>query len=166
MRVMFKGHKSGVNNIDFSPDCHSLVSASDDKTVRIWNIRDGSSMVLPVTGSPSYFISVVFSPDGRYVAAGNVGKSLWIWDSRTHRLVAKWWGHTSGVWCIKFTPDSNGLISGGSDRTVKFWDISLLGDLQGVASGTVVNEEQCFPLLRSFSGHDVRCALLLSRNVD
>ena len=69
---MFKGHRSGVNSVAFSPNGRSLVSGSDDGSVRIWNIRDGSSKVLPVADSPSYFVAVVFSPDGRYVAAGHL----------------------------------------------------------------------------------------------
>ena len=166
MRAMFNGHKSEVNSIAFAPNGRSLVSASDDRSVRIWNIRDGSSKVLPVTGSPGYFNSVAFSPDGRYVAAGNMDSSLCMWDSRTHKLVAKWQGHTSDVGSTEFTPDGKGLMSGGSDNTVKYWDVSLLGNRQGSSTGTVVNDEQGFREVRSFLGHDVRCVLLLSHIFD
>ena len=76
MRAMLKGHKYPVSSVVFSPNGRCLVSASDDRSVRIWTIRDGSSRVLPVTGSPRYFESVVFSPNGLYVAAGNRDKSL------------------------------------------------------------------------------------------
>ena len=93
MRAVLKGHKSGVTGITFSPNGLFLVSASCDGSVRIWNMRSGSSKVLPVTGSLNLFMSVVFSPDGHYVVAGNYNGSLWIWDSRVLRLVAKWWAH-------------------------------------------------------------------------
>ena len=131
---MLKGPRSVVNSIAFSPNGRSLVSGSDDWSVRIWNIRDGSSRVLPVTGKSGYFISVVFSPNlnGRYIAGRNWNHSLWIWDSRKHNLLAKWWGHTDGVWCREFTPDSNGLTSGSKDQTVKRWDVSSLGIQQGI----------------------------------
>ena len=162
---MLKGHEYLIYYVAFSPNGRSLVSASYDSSVRIWNTRDGSSKVLPVTGSPDYFLSVVFSPDGRYIAAGNSDNSLWIWDSRTHSLVAKWRGHTNWVWCTVFTPDSQGLVSGSHDNTVKFWDVSLLGIQQGLSTGTVVKDENDFPLVRSFLGHSV-CFVLLSLNVD
>ena len=166
MRAMFKEHKYSVESVAFSPNGRSVVSASVDRSVRIWNIRDGSSKVLPVIGEPDIFFCVAFSPDGRYVAAGNYDDSLWIWDSRTHRLVAKWWGHTHGVWGTEFTPDGKGLMSGGFDKTIKHWDVSLLGSRQGVTTGRVINEELGFPELRRFLGHDVGCVLLLSHNVD
>ena len=127
MRAMFKRHRDEVNSIAFSPDGRSLVSGSDDHSVCVWNIRDGSSKKLPVTDKAGYFFSVVFSPDGRYIAAGDFNESLWIWDSRTRKLVANWKGHRGSVWCVEFTPDGKGLMSGGTDTTVKLWDVSSLG---------------------------------------
>ena len=153
MRAMYN---HPVYGIVFSPNGRSLVSASSDLSACIWNVRDGFSKVLPVTGSPDHFISVAFSPDGRYVAAGNFYNSIWIWDSRTHRLMAKWRGHTNIAWCMVFTADGKGLVSGGEDQMVKYWDVSLLGNRQGVTSGMVVNEEDGFPLVRNFSSHSVR----------
>ena len=156
MRAMFK-HGDEVNSISFSPDGRSLVSASDDHSVRIWNIRDGSSKKLPLSDDAPYIVlllSVVFSPDGRYIAAGDTEKSLWIWDSRTHKLVANWKGHGHAVWCVEFTPDSKGLMSGSRDRTVKYWDVSSFRTREAV-SGTLVAGHS-FPLIWSFSGHTVR----------
>ena len=163
MRAMFKGHESGCQNVVFSPNGRSLASASVDQSVRIWNIHDGSSKVL---GSGNEFLSVAFSPDGRYVAAGDDWGSLWIWDSRTHTLVAKWRGHTEIVWCIGFTPDGNGLVSGGSDNVVKYWDARSLGNRQGVSLGTIGNGEQGFPEMRTFLGHSVRSVFILSSSVE
>ena len=162
MRAMFKGDKSGVYGVVFSPNGRSLASASFDQSVQIWNIHDGSSKVL---GSGNEFFSLAFSPDGRYVAAGDYKDSLWIWDSRTHTLVAKWRGHTNSVLCIGFTPDGNGLVSGGLDNMVKYWDTRLLGNRQGLSSGTIGNGEQCFPEMQTFLGHSVRCVFLLSCSV-
>ena len=165
---MLKGHKNVVNGIAFSPNGRFLVSGSDDWSVRIWNIRDGSSKVLPVTGRTSVFLSVAFSPDGRYIAGGNWDHSLSIWDSRTHMLVAKWCGHAGCVWCTEFTPDGKGLMSGSSDTTVKRWDVSTLGIQQGVSTGLAGSGEQSFPEIRKFCENNVRfllSAFLLSHKL-
>ena len=152
---MFK-HENEVNCVAFSPDGCSLVSGSDDCSVRMWNIRDGSSKNLPVDHTKS-FMAVVFSPDGKHIAGGDLTKSLlWIWNSRTHKLVANWAGHNRSVWCVEFTPDGKGLMSGGMDRTVKYWDLSSLGIHEEVSGREDVNPGQPFPLIRSFSGHAVR----------
>ena len=155
MRAMFKRHTDEVNGISFSPDGRSLVTGSDDHSVCIWNIRDGSSKDLPVA-APGLFLSVVFSPDGRYIAAGDARNSLWVWDSRTHKIVANWKGHSKLVWCMEFTPDGKGLMSGSMDSTVKYWDVSSLGIHGAVSRRATVVPGDPFPLIRSFSGHTVR----------
>ena len=160
MQAMFKGHRNGVTSLAFFPDGRSLVSASFDYSVRVWSIRSGSSKVLPATGSPSVFKCFSFSPNGCYIAAGNVDNSLWIWNLRTHGLVAKWPGHTESALHTEFTPDGKGLITGGSDNTVKYWDVSSLGNRQRPSTRMVLNEEQGFPLVWSFRGDSVRCILL------
>ena len=152
MRAMFKKHASIIESIAFSPNGRSLVSGSHDSSVRMWNLRDGSSKVMPATGDPNIFFSVAFSPDGRHIAAGDFDNTLWIWDTRMHKLVAKWRGHTHRVTCIEFTPDGQRLMSGSRDQTIKYWDMSSLG---------TVSEPQRFPEIRAFSGHTVRFLCLL-----
>ena len=168
MRAKLKGQRGRVYNVPFSPNGRFLLSPFDGQSVRILNIRDGSSRILPVTGSPGTFMSVAFSPDGRYAVAGNSDGSLWIWDSRTHRLVAKWQGHIGCVWSTVFTTDGKGLMSGSGsyDKTVKYWDVSLLGNRRGVSWRTVVNEEDGFAEVRRFIGHGVSCFLPLCHNTD
>ena len=154
MRAMFE-HGDEVNSIALSPDGRSLVSASDDYSVRIWKLRDGSSKKLPVTDETGYFLSVVFSPDGRYIAAGAMRYSVWIWDSRTHKLVSNWQGHNDIVWCVEFSPDGKGLMS-GSPGTVKYWDVSALRSHEAASGRVAEASGHAFPLVRSFSGHTVR----------
>ena len=156
MRAMFKPHRN-LLHFAFSPDGRSLVSGFDGCSV--FNIRDGSPKELTVTDHACYFLSVVFSPDGKYIAAGDWRCSLWIWDSRTHKVVANWRGHSDPVRLVEFTPDGKGLMSGSMDRTVKYWDVSSLG-IYGAAPGRrVVNPEHLFPLIRTFSVHNVRLYL-------
>jgi WD40 repeat protein len=46
VRNALKGHTRCVYSLDFSPNGRLLVSASDDNTVRLWNIRDGATKLL------------------------------------------------------------------------------------------------------------------------
>ena len=78
----------------------------------------------------------------------------------------RWSGCLVGVNYMEFTLDGKGLISGGLDTTVRYWDVSLLGNRQGASTGTVVNKVRRLPELRRFLGHDVRCVLILPRIVD
>ena len=160
MRALFKGHENGVNGIAFSPDGRSLVSASDDHSARIWNIRDGSSKKLPAVKA-GCILSIALSPDGRYIAAGDTKKSLWIWNSRTLKLMANWKGHRGSVWCLGFTPDGKGLLSGSKDATIQCWDVSSLEIYGAVSGGETVDSGHPFPLIQSLSGHTVRFFVIL-----
>ena len=150
MRATFKHHMGPVYSLAFSPNGRSLVSGSEVQSVSVWNIRDGSSKELPGTNDAGFFISVAFSPGGRYIAASDLELGHWIWDSRVHRLIANWKVHESRVWCVEFTPDGKGLMSGGEDGVAKYWDLSSLGIHE--AGRAVVT---LFPLIQSFSGHTV-----------
>jgi len=83
-------------------------------------MRDGFSK------NASFFYSVKFTPDGRYIAAGNRDGMLRIWNVRTCQLVGKWRAHGNIIWSVAFTLDGKGLVSSGADDTWKYWDISLL----------------------------------------
>jgi len=88
-------------------------------------MRDGFSKVLKDKNA-SFFYSVKFTPDGRYIAAGNRDGMLRIWNARTSQLVEKWTAHGTVVRSVAFALDGKGLVSSGGDGTWKYWDISLL----------------------------------------
>jgi len=73
--------------------------------------------------------SVVFSPDGRYLAVGTFGgSSVQLIDTSSWQVIRTFEGHTSGVTSVAFSPDGKLLASGSRDTAIKLWDISdLLG---------------------------------------
>ncbi len=67
--------------------------------------------------------AVVSSPDGQFVAAGDVaGGLVQIWDAETGAEIRQFHGHTSTVRCLSYSPDSNRLVTGGEDATIRIWD--------------------------------------------
>jgi len=143
---VFDGHRRDVYSLDFSPDGRLLVSGSDDKTVRIWNMIDGTSKVLTINDEDSTInggvTSVAISPNGQFVAAGSLDTVVRIWDMTTAQLVERLRGHRDSVYSVAFTPDGKGLVSGSLDKTVKYWDVS------GLVVGTSANANES----RSASG--------------
>src|SRR6185503_6324201 len=70
--------------------------------------------------------SVAFSPDGQTLAVGTaaVNQNLYFFRVTGGALVRTSAAHHNGTTGVVFTPDGALLISGGRDRTVKFWRVS------------------------------------------
>ena len=63
----------------FSADGRSIVSGSDDRTVRIWDVASGAETA-KMEGHTETVYSVTFSADGRSIVSGSWDKTVRIWD--------------------------------------------------------------------------------------
>jgi WD40 repeat protein len=119
------GHHGGAYGVAFSPDGGRIASTGKDKRARIWDAHTGA-LIRTLKGSGnSYFGSVAFSRDGRYLAAtaGGTGEKVKVWEADSGKEVCSFQGHGGrAVFCVAFTPDGNRLVSSGADGTVKIWD--------------------------------------------
>jgi glucose repression regulatory protein TUP1 len=138
---IFDGHQKEIYSLEFSLHGRFVVSGSDDKTVRIWNMSNLSSKVFAIDNVSSAYgdagvTSVAISPNGQLVAAGSLDTFIRIWDIATGSLVERLRGHKDSVYSVAFTPDGKGLVSGSLDKTLKHWDVS------GLISGGVKGQKE------------------------
>ncbi|OAI49767.1 hypothetical protein AYO44_06100 [Planctomycetaceae bacterium SCGC AG-212-F19] len=130
----FTGHAYAVNCVALSPDGKHALSASDDKTVRLWDVQTGKE-VRQFTGHIAAVHHVAFSPDGKraLTASGtwNSGdNTVRLWDVATGKELKRFDGPDALVSRALFLPDPARGVSSCFDGTVRLWDLELGRPLQ------------------------------------
>ncbi|KAL7931732.1 hypothetical protein V8C35DRAFT_329386 [Trichoderma chlorosporum] len=125
LRQTFDGHKDYINSVACSHDSKPIASASNDKTIKIWDRVTGECQTLHGRAETR---SVAFSHDSKVIASGSQDGTIKLWDSTTGKRLQTLYGHEAGICSVVFSHDSKFVVSGSSDRTIKIWDTSIWFD--------------------------------------
>jgi WD40 repeat protein len=125
--VVLRGHLDALRSAMFSPDGTRVVTASRDRTARIFR-ADGSGTPVVLRGHPDQVRFAVFSPDGARVAASSRDE-LWIWNADGSGTPLVVLGDAM-LGRFSFSPDGARIVAGMADGTVRIWS-----DLAPIAEG-------------------------------
>ncbi|GMH94663.1 hypothetical protein TL16_g12971 [Triparma laevis f. inornata] len=117
----FEGHTDWVYDLAVSPNGTALISVSDGKSARIWDISNegGGGKEVKVIEEDDYIRSVTISPDSTYFCTGGY-KTIDVYDMSEgdYELLTK----LEGNYSLTSSSDGTRLFSGSNDNTVKIWD--------------------------------------------
>jgi WD40 repeat protein/serine/threonine protein kinase len=105
----------------FSPDRSVALLADYGKTARLWDLRDGKFIGVPLALDAPVELGL-FSPNGETVLTTAFKGPARLWDARTGRPLSPPLAHAGSVKDAAFSPDSRLILTGSDDKTARFWD--------------------------------------------
>ncbi|HEX6131314.1 MAG TPA: AAA family ATPase, partial [Actinomycetota bacterium] len=105
----------------FSADGRRLAVTSWTGAVVVVDVTSGDRVVELDAGND--VLDVDWSPDGRWIATGDRGGIVRIWDARSFEGRRRLFGHTDEVTTVDWSPDSSRIVTGGADGFAKVWRI-------------------------------------------
>ena len=112
-----EGHQRSVNSILVFGD--KLISASDDRTIKIWDLSSGK-ILQTLEGHQGSVNSILVDRDKLISASSDC--TIKIWDLSSGKVLQTLEGHQG--WVTSILVDRDKLISASDDRTIKIWDLS------------------------------------------
>ena len=73
---------------------------------------------------PRALSGLAWSPDGRYLASGELDRAFWVWDVEQHKQRTTFYGTMAPVRALAFSPDSSTLNTAHEDGGMQVWDMS------------------------------------------
>merc|ERR1712216_1054816 len=125
-RKCLTGHNQAVQDVVTSSDGQFALSASWDKTMRLWDLNVGQS-VRSFCGHTSDVNSVAFSSDNRQIVSGSRDKTIRLWNTLAEcKYTITEDAHSDWVSCVKFSPSAKQplIVSCGWDKLVKVWNLN------------------------------------------
>eukprot|EP00668_Euglena_longa_P006428 GGOE01007659.1.p1 GENE.GGOE01007659.1~~GGOE01007659.1.p1 ORF type:complete len:890 (-),score=332.24 GGOE01007659.1:863-3484(-) len=116
----YVGHGAAVYCCAFSPSGEKMVSASRDRTLKVWTVKSGQEL-LTLKGHNGFVLSCAFSPSGNEVASTSDDKTVKVWDATTGKKLLTMKGHNDKVYCCTYSPKGTEIASASCDKTVKVW---------------------------------------------
>jgi len=98
--------------------------------------------VFPQVGHTGGVLSVVFSPDGKYIISGSGDNTIKLWDVASGREIRTFSGHKGSVYSVAISPDGKYILSGSVFKSIlheqKLWDVASGQEIRTLEGGYCV----------------------------
>jgi WD40 repeat protein len=124
-----EGHSGAIWHAIFDATGERVLTASLDKTARVWDVRSGKTLHRLV-GHDDRVTSIAIDEHTQRIATASADTTVRIWSLDTGEPLATLRGHTAQVNAVAFASGDQ-LVSASSDGTARVWDL-----IHGVETAT------------------------------
>jgi WD40 repeat protein len=135
-------HQDVVYATVFSRDGRRILTASWDKTAKLWDAASGK--LLTSFAHQGSVNAAVFSPDGARILTASSDKTAKLWDAASGKLLAAF-AHQGPVNAAAFSPDGTYIVTAGADKTARLWEAASGKLLAAFAHQDAVNDAAFSP---------------------
>jgi WD40 repeat protein/outer membrane protein OmpA-like peptidoglycan-associated protein len=115
------GHKAALTAAAWSPDEKRVLTASADKTARVWSVETGDTLFV-LNGHRGEVLSALWSPDGTKIATTSADSTVALWDGTTGKLLRRYYAHQGAVRVAAWDSLSKQIAAASDDGMVCVWN--------------------------------------------
>jgi len=120
-RRRLQSQASSLAFASFSPDSQTIVTATDDNYIKLW--QTNGTLQATLTGHTDKIRRAIFNPSGEIIVSASDDQTVKIWQ-RNGKLIHDLKGHKGKVTSVCLSPDGKIIASASADGTVKLWKIN------------------------------------------
>lgn len=129
-----QGHRKALTSIDFSSNGKWLVTSGLDRSIRLWESKNGKLLASFLGGHRDWIRSVCFQPEKPIFCSGGDDGTCRLWDLQTGKQIHTLQGHHGWVHVVQFSHDGGLLASGASDGTLCIWQLDTMEQVLRLAT--------------------------------
>jgi WD40 repeat protein len=118
--LTFTGHSERVNTVAINSIGTILVSGSDDKNIKIWDIKSGD-LLRTIEGHTSRINAVSLSADNQILVSGSADQKVILWNPITGSKLKTLAGHSDWVNAVVISPNRHIIASSSNDKKIQIW---------------------------------------------
>jgi Prp8 binding protein len=150
-----RGHTSFVNTCAPAKDEPSLVTGSDDGTVKIWDTRRRN--YVHSLANKYQVTAACYGGSSNQIITGGLDNVIKVWDVRKLAVEISLEGHTDTVTSLSLSPNGNHVLSNAMDNSVRMWDVRFVTHMAFPRTLRVSNGSFYFDLISRPLHFSFRC---------